>query len=90
LEGKKMKTTTFVYCRMVLLALASVALLTPAVHAQTISTSLDDLILGFYATGAPGQTLNLEVYLGNMSNFYNGAGGPRPRRYLWCQLVHTD
>ena len=69
-----MKTTTFVYCRMVLLALASVALLTPAVHAQTISTSLDDLILGFYATGAPGQTLNLEVYLGNMSNFYNATG----------------
>jgi len=36
----------------------------PAFHAQTISTSLDDLILGFYATGAPGQTLNLEVDLG--------------------------
>ena len=69
-----MKTTTIAYCKMILLALASVALLTPAVHAQTISTSLDDLILGFYATGAPGQTLNLEVDLGNMSNFYNPTG----------------
>lgn len=38
--------------KMVLLALASAALLAPAIHAgaQTITPQLDDLILGFYAT----------------------------------------
>ena len=56
--------------RVILLVLASVALLTPAVHAQTITPSLDDLILGFSST-APGQTLDLEVDLGSISNFYN-------------------
>jgi len=60
--------------KMALLTLASVALLTTGVRAQTVTTSLDDLILGFYATGTPGQTLNLEVDLGDMSNFYNATG----------------
>ena len=69
-----MKRTTRSYCKMALLGLASVALLIPAIHAQTITTSVDDLILGFRANGAPGQTLNLEVDLGNMSNFYNATG----------------
>jgi PEP-CTERM motif len=65
-----MKTNILNYHKMVLLALAGVALLTPAVRAQTITTSLDDLVLGFYST-APGQTSDLEVDLGSVSNFYN-------------------
>jgi len=56
-----------------LVALASVALLTSAVHAQTVTTSLDDLILGFRATGGTGAGLNLEVDLGPVSSFYDGA-----------------
>ena len=58
-----------------LLAFVSVVLLTPAVHATTITPAMDDLILGFRATAAPGQTLNLEVDLGPMSQFYNAAPG---------------
>jgi hypothetical protein len=56
-----------------LLALAGVALLTSPVRAQTVSVQLDDLILGFRATGGTGAGLNLEVDLGSISNFYNGA-----------------
>ena len=73
-KGIFMKEATLSHRKMVLLALASVAVLIPAVRAQTVTTSLDDLILGFYATGAPGQTLNLEVDLGSISNFYNATG----------------
>jgi len=69
-----MKRMTLSHRKMILLALAGIALLTPAVRAQTNTPSLGDLILGFRATGAPGQTLNLEVDLGNMSNFYNSTG----------------
>jgi|HubBroStandDraft_6_1064221.scaffolds.fasta_scaffold184625_2 hypothetical protein len=67
-----MKTTLLNYRKMVLLALATVVLLIPAVHAQTVTTSLDDLVLGFYST-APGQTSDLEVDLGSISNFYNAS-----------------
>jgi hypothetical protein len=70
-----MNETTHSHRKMVLFALASVALLTPALHAQTITTSVNDLILGFRADGAPGQTLNIEVDLGNVSQFYNAAPG---------------
>jgi hypothetical protein len=69
-----MKETMLNHRKVVLLNLAGLALLTSAVQAQTITSSLDDLILGFYATGAPGQTLNLEVDLGSISNFYNATG----------------
>jgi len=64
-------------CKMAVLALASVVLLTPVVHAATatIVPVMDDLILGFRATGAPGQTSNLEVDLGPMSQFYNATPG---------------
>ena len=55
---------------MVLLAFASVALLTPAIHAAIITPNIGDVILGFHATGNPGQTLNLEVDLGPVSQFY--------------------
>jgi PKD repeat protein len=68
------KETTLGHRKIVLLILAGFALLTSTVHAQTVTTAFDELILGFYATGAPGQTLNLEVDLGNMSNFYNTTG----------------
>ena len=62
--------------RMVLLALASIAILTPVLRAgaQTITPQLGDLILGFRATGGVGSTLNLEVDLGSISNFYNATG----------------
>jgi hypothetical protein len=69
-----MKTTTLVHRKMALLTFVGLVLLTSAVHAQTITTALDDLILGFYATGAPGKALNLEVDLGSISNFYNATG----------------
>jgi hypothetical protein len=65
-----MKTTIHSHRKMVLLALASVALLTPALRAQTVTSQLDDLVVGFYST-APGQTSDLEVDLGNVSNFYD-------------------
>src|ERR1700685_1306334 len=65
-----MKTIILSYHKRILLALAAVALLMPAGHAQTVTTSLDDLVLGFYST-APGQTFDLEVDLGSISNFYN-------------------
>jgi len=73
-KGNRMKESTRNHRKMVLLALASVALLTPAVRAQTITPQLDDLILGFYATGSTGETLNVEVDLGNISQFYNATG----------------
>src|SRR5580704_8072695 len=69
-----MKEMILGHRKMVLLTLAGLALLTSAVQAQTVTTSLDDLILGFYATGSTGQTLNLEVDLGSISNFYNATG----------------
>src|SRR5579859_787365 len=56
-----------------LLALAGIALLTAPVRAGTVSASLGDLVLGFRATGGTGAGLNLEVDLGSISNFYNGA-----------------
>ena len=68
-----MKETTRSHRKMVLLILASVALLTPAVRAGTVSAQLDDLILGFRASGGTGAGVNLEVDLGSISNFYNGA-----------------
>src|SRR5579859_5354482 len=68
-----MKDTTRSHRKMVLLALASVALLTPSVRAGIVSAQQDDLILGFRATGGTGAGVNLEVDLGSVSNFYNGA-----------------
>jgi len=70
-----MKKAKLHYCKKLLLAFASVALLTPVVQAATITPAMNDLILGFRATANPGQTLNLEVDLGNMSQFYNAAPG---------------
>ncbi|HVM59330.1 MAG TPA: PKD domain-containing protein [Verrucomicrobiae bacterium] len=72
-----MKQTKRTHRRIILVALAGVALLTPGVHvlAQTVTAQFGDLILGFRASGAPGQSLNLEVDLGSMSNFYGLAAG---------------
>jgi hypothetical protein len=83
-----MKEKIFGHRKMVLLILGSLALLTTAVHA-TVTTSLDDLILGFYATGSTGLTLNLEVDLGSVSNFYNVTGSiPLPALAIQ-DLVNT-
>jgi hypothetical protein len=74
--------------KMVLLALASAVLLIPVVHieAQTITPQLDDLILGFRASGGTGQSVNLEVDLGNISNFYGaGVGNTIPLPALTLQ-----
>ena len=60
---------------MGLLAFASVVFLTPLVPAATIAPAMNDLILGFRATANPGQTLDLEVDLGPMSQFYSAAAG---------------
>jgi len=65
---------------------ASAVLLTPAVHAQTITASLGDLILGFRAVGGTGAGVNLEVDLGSVSNFYNGASS----MLALSQLVTQD
>jgi len=56
-----------------LLALAGIALLTASVRAQVVSAQQGDLILGFQASGGTGAGVNLEVDLGSISNFYNGA-----------------
>ncbi|MGD1018933.1 MAG: PKD domain-containing protein [Verrucomicrobiia bacterium] len=58
---------------VVVAVIGSVVLLTPSVRAQTVNAQLEDLILGFYATGGTGGGVNLEVDLGSVSNFYNGA-----------------
>jgi hypothetical protein len=67
---KKLLTTA-------LLGLASVALLAVSANAQTVTTNIGDLVLGFRVTDNTGQgaTQNLEVDLGNMSNFTSLAGG---------------
>src|ERR1017187_266711 len=70
-----MKETTRSPRKMVLLILASVALPAPSVQAGTVSAQLDDLILGFRASGGTGGGVNLEVDLGSVSNFYNAAPG---------------
>jgi hypothetical protein len=63
--------------RKMMLALAGVALLSPVGHttAQTLTPQFDELILGFRATGGQGLTVNLEVDLGNVSQFYNATPG---------------
>jgi hypothetical protein len=45
-----------------------------AASAATVSASLNDLIVGFYATGGTGASVNLEVNLGNVAQFYNVSG----------------
>jgi hypothetical protein len=59
-----------------LLGLAGVALFTSSANAQTtITSNLGDVILGFRATSGTGAASNLEVDLGNVSQFYNAAPG---------------
>ncbi|MEI6083040.1 MAG: HYR domain-containing protein [Verrucomicrobiota bacterium] len=70
-----MKQTKQSHWKMALLALASVALLTPVVHGQTVTAGTGQLILGFRATANPGQTVNLEVNLGSMIKFYEATPG---------------
>ncbi len=72
-----MKENILRHRKMVLLALASVALLiSSSVRAQgTVSAQLDDVIVGFYATGGQGAANNLEIDLGSVSQFYNAAPG---------------
>jgi len=67
-----MKQNKMSHCKKALLALASVALLTPGVRGATITPNMGDAILGFRATasGSQGQTANLEVDLGPVSQFY--------------------
>ena len=63
--------------KVALLALASVGLLVPLAQAAPVSTDVDHLILGFYATtpGSTGATKNLEVDLGVMSTFLTATAG---------------
>jgi hypothetical protein len=71
-----MKQTKRSYRKM-MLAWAGIALLSPVGQSigQTLTPQFDDLILGFRATGGQGQTVNLEVDLGNVSQFYNATPG---------------
>jgi hypothetical protein len=63
--------------RKMMLAWAGIALLSPVGQSigQTLTPQFDELILGFRATGGQGQTVNLEVDLGNVSQFYNATPG---------------
>jgi len=70
-----MKITKRNSYKLVLLALASVALLAPVGRAATVTTHLGDLVVGFQVqnTGAdPGFSSDLEVDLGPVSQFYGG------------------
>ncbi len=64
---------TLIQLLVVVTIIGSGALLAPALQAQTISAQQGDLIVGFRATGGMGVGVNLEVDLGSISNFYNGA-----------------
>ena len=64
---KKLLTTT-------LLALASVALIATSAEAA-VTAAFPDVILGFAASGGSGAATNLEVDLGNVSQFYDAAPG---------------
>jgi hypothetical protein len=64
---KKLLTTT-------LLALASVALIATSAEAA-VTAVFPDVVLGFAASGGSGAATNLEVDLGNVSQFYNAAPG---------------
>ena len=69
---KKTKRNSY---KLVLLALASVALLAPVGQAATVTANLGDLVVGFQVqnTGsAPGFSSDLEVDLGPVSQFYGG------------------
>lgn len=41
-----------------------------AAHAGTVTAGLDDLVLGFRASGGTGSAVNLEVDLGNISQYF--------------------
>jgi len=69
------------YLMAALLALAGGGL---TATAQTVTSGLNDLVLGFYATGGTGATTDLEVDLGNVSQFY-GVGGT-----LTLSSLNTD
>jgi hypothetical protein len=70
--------------KLAVLALASVALLAPAVQAETVTSATGDLILGFDATGGTGASVNLMVNLGNIASYtnMNGATFSIPRLSL--------
>jgi copper(I)-binding protein len=70
-----MKTSKSSRCVRTILTLLSGILLAGGAHAATITAAKCDLILGFRATETPGQTVNLEVNLGNMSNLYYATPG---------------
>jgi PKD repeat protein len=66
---------TLIQLLVVVTVIGIVALPAPSVQAGTVSAQLDDLILGFRASGGTGGGVNLEVDLGSVSNFYNAAPG---------------
>jgi hypothetical protein len=72
-----MQKTKYNRFKMIRGLFAGVVLLTPFLHAgaQTLTPQFGDLILGFRASGGQGQSLNLEVDLGNVSNFYDAVAG---------------
>jgi len=59
---------TGVWALAPLLVLASAL---PSARAATVPTALNDLILGFRATGGQGSSSNLEVNLGSISQYYS-------------------
>jgi hypothetical protein len=84
------KETTRSHRKMlVLVMLASVALLTSAVHAATLSAQLDDLVLGFRATGGQGAGLTLPgLVVQDLVDDYGANWGSRTD--LWWGAAATD
>ena len=61
--------------KIALIASVGMTSLAISAYAQTVSASDGDILMGFRTTGAPGNTLDLEVDLGSYTNFdlMNGA-----------------
>lgn len=55
---------------------AATLLIAPRADAATITANLNDLVLGFYATGGTGASVNLEVDLGSITNYVDASGNP--------------
>jgi len=54
----------------------SLAAAVSTVNAQTVTTNLGDLVLGFYASSGTGASSSLEVDLGSITNYVDSSGNP--------------